>query len=66
MFTPLILACTIDGLYCATASNGVLYKTEEECWTDIEYGYKELAKINVIVIEAVCYRWDAPALDKES
>ena len=66
MFTPLILACTMDGSFCATTTSNYVYETEEECWADLEVGYRALVERGVVVIDAVCYYWDNPYFDEES
>lgn len=63
MFTPLILACTIDFAVCSTISSSKLFETEEECLLDVLIGYRELRDPNIIVIDAKCFYWDSPIFD---
>ena len=65
MFTPLILACTIDAMYCATTTSSRLYENEEDCWADVEQGYNALTEAGLVVVDAVCYYWDNPFFDEE-
>jgi hypothetical protein len=56
----------MDGSFCATTTSNYVYETEEECWADLEVGYRALVERGVVVIDAVCYYWDNPYFDEES
>lgn len=65
MFTPLILACTIDASFCTARTSSRLFNTEEECLFDLEQGFMAIAQNGMVVVEGICYYWNSPIFDEQ-